>query len=100
MAAKASRIYTLFLLIALTVGSLTATVTVSPSVAIAAPNGPTNNGDPDRPNDCPKPAYSPNSTERPVVERSSEPSREWCEVVDGWSWAVDYIATLLGRHGL
>jgi hypothetical protein len=101
MAAKASRIHILFLLIALTVGSLTATVTVSPSVATAAPNGPQNSGDPDRPNDCPKPAYSPN-TGQPVEsadgDRVGVPTED--EGGGGWSWIMELIATLLGRRGL
>ena len=104
MAAKASRTYTLFLLVALTVASLTATVTVSPCVVSAGTTEPTLNGDPDRPNDAPKPTTQPSSASSsnriqraggsPVSAMGGE--RESM----GWSWAMSLIAPLLGRYGL
>jgi hypothetical protein len=106
MAAKASRIHTLFLLVALTVVTPTATVILSPSVATAGSNGPTSNGDPDRPNDCPKPQSQPGIVAGPIVNNDDfdapNPGLVPVEVRDqnGWSWAMKFIATLLGRHGL
>ena len=107
MAAKASRIHTLFLLVALTVVTPTATVILSPSVATAGSNGPTSNGDPDRPNDCPKPQSQPGIVAGPIVnndDRNDAPSPELVSAerrdLYGWSWAMKFIATLLGRHGL
>jgi hypothetical protein len=100
MAAKASRIRTLLLLIALGVATLTATVTVAPHVVMASPgSGPCGNGDPDRPGDtAPKPTSSPNfaSAQMRSVDRGGQAS----ERAHHWSWAMDLIATLLGRHGL
>lgn len=106
MAANASRAHTLFLLIALSVASLTATVTVAPVTALAGTICPTNNGDPDRPNDLPKPTTQPNTSSRivaggvgagwvdePTVEREPEEA-------SAWSWVMEFIATLLGRYGL
>lgn len=107
MAAKASRVHTLFLLIAFSVVSLTATVTVAPVPALAGTICPTSNGDPDRPNDLPKPTAQPNAgsrilaggvgagwVEEPTVEGEPE------EASGAWSWVMDFIATLLGRYGL
>ncbi|MEO6463068.1 MAG: hypothetical protein ABIP29_08325 [Candidatus Eisenbacteria bacterium] len=105
MAAKASRVYTLFLIIALTVASLTASVTVAPVTALAGASNPTNNGDPDRPNDAPKPTTQPNAgspilaggvSVGPVVESTVESEAE----VSAWSRVKFFIATLLGRYGL
>ena len=100
MAAKAPRIHILFLLIALTVGSLTATVTVSPSVATAASNGPTNSGDPDRPNDCPKPAYSPNAGQPIESAEGDQLAVPTEDEGGGWIWIMDLFTILLGRLGL
>jgi len=101
MAAKATRIHTLVLLIALTVAAVTSTVMVAPPVASAGTSGPTTSGDPDRPNDCPKPAaqYSTSNTgvTSVVVETGQRGAKS---ETNGWSWAMNFIATLLGRHGL
>jgi hypothetical protein len=99
MAAKASRIHTLLLLVALGVSALTATVTVAPVALAGSSSGPVSNGDPDRPNDSPKPAaQQQSSSTTKLVAKSSIVSP-----VTGsarWSWAMEFIATLLGRHGL
>lgn len=103
MAANASRIHTLVLLIALTVAAVTSTVTVAPPVASAGTSGPVSNGDPDRPNDCPKPAaqtnssYSSSGISSVVVGKGQRGAKS---ETNGWSWAMNFIATLLGRHGL
>jgi hypothetical protein len=103
MAAKASRIHTLFLLIALTVAGVTATVVVAPPQATAGSSGPTTNGDPDRPNDCPKPAAQQPTTNlvngfSPIT--GGKLARGAQSGMYGWSWAMNFVATLLGRHGL
>jgi hypothetical protein len=101
MAAKASRIHTLFLLIALTVAAVTATVTVAPPVASAGSSGPTTNGDPDRPNDCPKPSAQTQSSTSGLVPVIVDGGPQGAQSeTHGWSWAMNFIATLLGRHGL
>ncbi len=100
MAAKASRAHTLFLLVVLTVASLTATVTVAPYVATAGPIEPVNNGDPDRPNDCPKPATQPSIVNGSILPSGVGAATGSKREASGWSWAMSFIATLLGRHGL
>ena len=99
MAAKASRIHILLLLFALSVSTLTATVMVAPVALASSSGGPASNGDPDRPNDCPKPSAQQQSTPtnnlssaRLIVDRGAGSAR--------WSWVMESIATLLGRHGL
>ncbi len=103
MPAKASRIYTLLLLFALSVATLTGTVMVSPVVAASGSGGPVTNGDPDRPNDAPKPSAQPSVTSQPKLCAGSGVIRGAGGSVVGaqrWSWAMDFIATLLGRRGL
>jgi hypothetical protein len=103
MAAKASRVYTLLLLFALSVATLTGTVMVSPVVAASGSGGPCTNGDPDRPNDAPKPTAQPQVTSVPKLSSGSSTIRaaggERAHA-PGWSWAMEYIASLLGRRGL
>ena len=105
MAAKASRAHTLFLLIALSVASLTATVTLAPVTALAGTNGPTASGDPDRPNDSPKPTAQPNTGSQSLaggvgVGGVDAPAVEEAEEGSAWSRVLAFIATLLGRYGL
>ena len=100
MAANASRIHTLVLLIALTVAAVTSTVMVAPPVASAGTSGPTSSGDPDRPNDCPKPAAQYSTSNTGVLPVVMEGQRGAQSETNGWSWAMNFIATLLGRHGL
>jgi hypothetical protein len=100
MAAKASRTHTLFLLIALAVAWTTVTVTVSPTVATAASYGPQNSGDPDRPNDAPKPtSATPTIADRLELVGVEEPE-DTSEGGEGtsWNWVMAIIATLLGRR--
>ena len=104
MAAKASRTRTLFLLVALAVATLTVTVTVTPRVSMAGTVNPASNGDPDRPNDAPKPAAQPSVVNGrivavgPATGTSARGSGSGDEA--GWSWAVSLIASVLGRQGL
>ena len=100
MAAKASRTYTLLLLIALSVASLTVTVAVPPVAVASSSGGPAANGDPDRPNDCPKPTVAQQSSSSNLVSTSRRGDMGGKGAAHGWSWAMEYIATLLGRHGL
>lgn len=106
MAAKASRKYTLLLLFALSVATLTSTVMVAPVVAASGSGGPCSNGDPDRPNDAPKPTAQPQVTSPPKLltygrgAGSRDSAIRGTMDARGWSWAMETIATLLGRRGL
>lgn len=100
MAAKASRIHILLLLLALSVSALTATVMVAPVALAASSGGPASNGDPDRPNDCPKPSAQQQSTPTSNLSSAKGSLVKKAEGSARWSWAMEYIASLLGRHGI
>lgn len=99
MAAKASRIHTLLLLFALSVSALTSTVMVAPVALASSSGGPATNGDPDRPNDSPKPSATQQGTPTKLYSTGSVVGEAKGSSAR-WSWAMEFIATLLGRHGL